>query len=295
MGEEGEVAVDSAEDEYQEEKTIEEYVDAEGITGLDKYQEEINILQEEINLLEDIQEYDEEIQEVVIDEIVDVIDQEDNLADANSSWTIATTRMPRTKCEHVDIGRTMHIMSFTINGKCTDHMNLHVGDSARLRVVWDNLETQCTGCIEQMYVGMRGQQLDCIFSENSDGDTTGYYDFNTGPLTAGDYSLVASSSWQYDCVDRTDGVVLATLLVDYPKTPGFGTFVFFLAIIGIISIVGTIFYAVKHYLSDGMLEKLEIHFSDLPTAGTRISFDKDDPELGGKKKTVEFEPLNREK
>lgn len=204
------------------------------------------------------------------EEAVDQLEDEAQMQVSTSTSTTTTTPpMVRTTCEHIDVGRTMHVMKFSVNGECTERIRLRMGDSIHVNLEWENLETDCPGCIEQMYVGLRGTQLDCIFSDNESHDTSGKYQFDTNVLLPGKYYVVATSSWQYHCVDRVDGVVLTTVEVGGPAPHN--AFIFFLAIIGFLSIIITfIAWGWKQINGKSTWQKIDVIFSDMPQSDTQV-------------------------
>lgn len=202
-----------------------------------------------------------------------------------------STSMKRTTCGHIDVGRTMHVMDFTVNGECSENLRLRVGEKAHVKLHWENLETECPGCIEQMYVGLQGTSLDCIFSDNENYDTRGIYEYDTDMLLPGTYKLVSTSSWQYSCADRTDGEVLATLKVGPPAPHN--SIILVLALVGFaILIISITLAAYRLVAGKEDWQKIDVIFSDMPELHMKVRVGPPGSE-GKQTQTMEFQPLSK--
>lgn len=111
------------------------------------------------------------------------------------------------------IGHTFGVKSWAINDKCTNAITVSQGDSVKVHLEYESWEHGCSGCIEQMYVGIRGQELDCIYNGNPTGHLHDDHTLTLASLAPGTYQIVATASWQLSCETRTDGRWIATVHV----------------------------------------------------------------------------------
>jgi len=112
------------------------------------------------------------------------------------------------------IGHTFGVKSWLINGKCANAVAVNAGDSVDVHIDYESWEHGCSGCIEQMYVGIRGQKLDCIYNGNPNGHLHDDHTLTLANLAKGTYQIVAASSWQFSCVTKTDGRWIGTVHVE---------------------------------------------------------------------------------
>jgi len=111
------------------------------------------------------------------------------------------------------IGHTFGVKSWLINGACANAVTVNAGDSVDVHIEYESWEHGCSGCIEQMYVGIRGQKLDCVYNGNPNGHLHDDHTLTLANLAPGTYQIVATASWQYNCVTRTDGRWIGTVHV----------------------------------------------------------------------------------
>lgn len=111
------------------------------------------------------------------------------------------------------IGHTFGVKSWAINDKCTNAITVSSDDSVKVHLEYESWEHGCSNCREQMYVGIRGQELDCIYDGNPNGHLHDDHTLILANLAPGTYQLVATASWQYHCVTRTDGRWIGTVHV----------------------------------------------------------------------------------
>jgi len=111
------------------------------------------------------------------------------------------------------IGHTFGVKRWSINGKCANALTVQHGDSVDVHLEYESWEHGCSGCIEQMYVGIRGESLDCIYNGNPNGHLHDDHTLTLANLAPGTYQIVATATWQYSCVERTDGRWIGTVHV----------------------------------------------------------------------------------
>jgi len=116
--------------------------------------------------------------------------------------------------EPIHIGSWTEITSFSINGNCVNEFEVERGQEVKVHLEYYNPEKGCTGCLEQVYVGIQGQKLDCIYNGNP---WTHFEDDHviTIPTDAepGTYVIVAKGTYDWTCSHRTDGIPIATIRV----------------------------------------------------------------------------------
>ena len=116
--------------------------------------------------------------------------------------------------EPIEIGSGVQVTSFSINGECLHEFEIDQGEAVNVHLEYYNPESGCTGCIEQVYVGIRGQPLECIYHGNPSNHMSDDHTLTIPADTApGTYVIVARVSYQYSCLEYTDGTEIATIRV----------------------------------------------------------------------------------
>merc|ERR1712045_471991 len=115
----------------------------------------------------------------------------------------------------IDLGNSVSITSAKVNGQCVRSLTVNEGDSVNVELNYLNSESQCPGCVEQIYVGIGGigQRLNCIYNGNPRDHDYDSYTLPLRNLRPGTYKIVADASWQYSCQHKTDGHEIATVTV----------------------------------------------------------------------------------
>jgi len=119
----------------------------------------------------------------------------------------------------INIGRQVQVTSFSINGMCDNEVVVEQGEAVQIHLEYYNPEVGCTGCLEQVLVGIKGELLDCIYHGNPWGHITDDHTI-TIPADAkpGTYEIVARATYQYSCLHFTDGVTIAKVHVRGPES-----------------------------------------------------------------------------
>jgi len=118
--------------------------------------------------------------------------------------------------KHIDLGRAMKVESFTVNGLCADVVEALPGQPVLLEANWYNPEQGCTGCIEQMYFGIRDTKLKCIWSKNPSAHQRGTYRNAYTFDKPGTYEIHGATSFFMRCGTRTRGARIVTVKVLRP-------------------------------------------------------------------------------
>jgi len=115
--------------------------------------------------------------------------------------------------KNIDIGRHFKVESFSVNGQCTDMITVRDGQPVMFEANWFNEEKGCKGCIEQLYFGIKGIPMKCLYSRNMGEDWRGTYK-KTFAFMPGVYEIHAASTWQMRCNNKIDrGIRLLTVKV----------------------------------------------------------------------------------
>lgn len=121
--------------------------------------------------------------------------------------------------QSINIGRQVQVTEFSINGMCDNEVEVEQGEAVKIHLEYYNPEVGCTGCLEQVLVGIKGEMLDCIYHGNPWGHITDDHTI-TIPADAkpGTYEIVARATYQYSCLHFTDGVTIAKVHVRGPES-----------------------------------------------------------------------------
>jgi len=114
----------------------------------------------------------------------------------------------------ISIGRQVEVTSFSINGECVNELYVVQGEEVDIHLEYYNPETGCTGCLEQVFVGIKGRELECIYHGNPSDHIQDDHSL-TIPADAevGTYEIVAKATYEYSCLTFTDGFSIATIHV----------------------------------------------------------------------------------
>ena len=99
-------------------------------------------------------------------------------------------------------GRTVTFSDISINGTGTPDIRVAPGAEVSVTLDWGSKYTSnyCPGCIQQFYVGVKDQAIDCMYSGNTSANRSGTGDFAfAAPEAPGIYVIQAGSSLQYSC------------------------------------------------------------------------------------------------
>lgn len=116
--------------------------------------------------------------------------------------------------KNIDIGRHFKVESNAVNGRCTDMITVQAGQPVMFEANWFNREAGCKGCIEQLYFGIKGTPMKCLYSRNMGSDWRGTYKKTYTFDTPGTYEIHAASTWQMRCNNNIQrGVRIVTVIV----------------------------------------------------------------------------------
>jgi len=113
----------------------------------------------------------------------------------------------------IDIGRGVSVTSYNINGECANEVKVNQGESLNIHLEYFNPEEGCTGCLEQVLVGIQGRELDCVYHGNPSGHISDDYQLRLDDLEPGTYTIVARATFQFSCLSFTDGTPIAVVHV----------------------------------------------------------------------------------
>ena len=106
-------------------------------------------------------------------------------------------------------GRTVTFTNMNVNGTGNAVATVAPGSNVTFSTNWKSQYTSnyCPGCIQQFYIGVKGQAIDCMYSGNTAGNRNGNGSFSfTAPSAPGLYIVQAGSSLQYSCTKTKDGI-----------------------------------------------------------------------------------------
>lgn len=116
--------------------------------------------------------------------------------------------------KNIDIGRHFKVEKKSVNGKCTGKIVVKAGQPVAFSANWLNQEAGCKGCIEQLYFGIKGTPMKCLWSKNPRADERGVYQKTYTFDTPGTYEIHAATTWQMRCNNNIKrGVRLVTVEV----------------------------------------------------------------------------------
>jgi len=111
------------------------------------------------------------------------------------------------------IGSTYSVTSVQVNGGCASSAVYMQSTPVELEIDYLNKEEVCTGCIEQFYVGIRGEELTCVESVLPTTTQSKTTTLDISGLAVGTYEVVASATWEHECIPQTEGKTIFTLEV----------------------------------------------------------------------------------
>lgn len=115
---------------------------------------------------------------------------------------------------NVDLGRHFKVENYLVNGQCTDNIFVQPGQPVSFEADWFNPEAGCKGCIEQLYFGVKGAAMKCLWSKNPWRDERGTYRKTFTFDKPGLYEIHAATTWQMRCNSNIkSGVRLLTVIV----------------------------------------------------------------------------------
>jgi len=142
----------------------------------------------------------------------------------NTGTTIATIRVlakaqpkPQVCEKDISLGRTISVTSYKVNGQCVKEIDVNYGQKVTIDVNFHNAETSCKGCIEQIYAGISGQKLQCLYNGNPRGHENVRKQLVYPKLAIGTHKVVGASDWGWKCGTKTSGTTIATINVLDPN------------------------------------------------------------------------------
>ncbi len=108
-------------------------------------------------------------------------------------------------------GRTINYSSIKLNGQTQEGNTVQVapGSSVSVSLNWASTytSTYCPGCLQQFYIGVKDEAIDCMYSGQTAIAKNGSGSFNlTAPTEPGIYAVQAASSLQYSCTKKASGI-----------------------------------------------------------------------------------------
>jgi len=127
-----------------------------------------------------------------------------------------TPQLTKARCRpNVRLGGHFQAKKVLVNGKCTDNIVVRPGQPVAIKADWYNPEKGCKGCIEQLYFGVKGLPMKCLFSKNPWRDQRGTFQKTFTFDKLGTYEIHGAAKWQYRCnTSTTSGVRLVTVRVE---------------------------------------------------------------------------------
>ena len=120
-------------------------------------------------------------------------------------------------------GRTVTFENLTINQIDTNVATVAPGANINVAVDWrsEYTSTYCPGCVQQFYIGVKDQSIDCMYSGGTSFNVSGSGALSfTAPTEPGVYPIHADSSLQFSCTKTEAGIsdvvpeALGYILVD---------------------------------------------------------------------------------
>lgn len=110
-------------------------------------------------------------------------------------------------------GRTVKFKNININNTGINNATVRPGANISITLDWQSSYTSefCPGCIQQFYVGLKDQGINCLYSGNtlSNRSGNGSIDF-IAPTEPGIYVIQASDSLQFSCTNTASSMSIST-------------------------------------------------------------------------------------
>jgi len=139
---------------------------------------------------------------------------------SQGEWWMHLDREEESECRNkVEIGGHSQVESYTVNGHCVDEIHVLPGRPVVFKANWFNPEKGCISCIEQLYIGVKGTAMKCLWSRNMGQDWRGTYRTTYTFDKPGTYEIHAKGTYQWRCSNNvTSGKRIVTVIV-LPSPP----------------------------------------------------------------------------
>ncbi len=111
--------------------------------------------------------------------------------------------------EHSLRGRTVTFTNMDLNSTGSAVATVEPGSTVTFTASWTSEYTSdfCPGCVQQFYIGVKGQAIDCMYSGFTASTISGNGSFSfTAPTDPGLYVVQAASSLEYSCTLTAAGL-----------------------------------------------------------------------------------------